>query len=155
MNVVRITQFKKEHSEATVKFILGILEGEFGITGVERPDLYRIPEVYQKGKSNFWLAIENGEVVGTAALADYGEGRGYLKRMYVGKEFRGTGLAKNLLDTALAFARKNGFQEIFLGTVPEMAVANKFYQKNGFKRINELPTALPECGDAIFYCLTL
>ncbi|MCX6770066.1 MAG: GNAT family N-acetyltransferase, partial [Candidatus Micrarchaeota archaeon] len=66
--MVRITQFKNEHSKATAKFILSILEGEFGIVGVERPDLYRIQEVYQKNKSNFWVAMDNEEVIGTAAL---------------------------------------------------------------------------------------
>jgi len=153
--MARIIQFKREYSEATVKFILDILEGEFGITGEERPDLYKIPEIYQKKKSNFWLAMENNEIVGTAALADYGKNQGYLKRMYVGKEFRGTGLAKKLLDTVLAFAREKGFEEIYLGTVPEMAAANKFYQRNGFKRVSKIPAALPECGDAIFYVLKI
>src|SRR3989344_6351470 len=123
--MVRIIQFSEKYSEATANFILGILEGEFGITGVKRPDLHRIPEVYQKGKSNFWLALDNNEIVGTAALVDYGKNQGYLKRMYVGKKFRGTGLAKKLLETALVFARKNGFREIFLGTVQDMAAANK------------------------------
>lgn len=153
--MIRIIRFQSKHSEATSKFILDILEGEFGIVGEERPDLYRIPEVYQKRKSNFWLAMDGGEVVGTVALVDYGKSRGYLKRMYVGKKFRGTLLAKRLLETVLAFARMNAIREIYAGTVPEMAAANKFYQKHGFKKIEELPPDFPEFGDTIFYSLTL
>ena len=153
--MTRITEFKNENAEATAKFILGILEGEFGITGVARPDLYRIQEVYQKNKSNFWVAMDNGEVVGTAALVDYGKNRAYLKRMYVSKKLRGTGLAKELLETALAFARENEYVDVYVGTVPEMAAANKFYQKHGFRKIKALPPDFPEFGDTLFYSLVL
>ncbi|MCX6769133.1 MAG: GNAT family N-acetyltransferase, partial [Candidatus Micrarchaeota archaeon] len=81
--------------------------------------------------------------------------RAYLKRMYVDKKFRGTGLAKELLETALAFARKNNYSEVYLGTVPEMAAANMFYQKHGFKKIKALPSDFPEFGDTLFYALAL
>jgi GNAT superfamily N-acetyltransferase len=151
INMPRIVRFEGRYAGATAKFVLDILEGEFGITGVERPDLSKISDVYQKGKSDFWIALEGNDVVGTIALADYGNGRGYLKRMYIGRQFRGTGLASALLETLLEFAKKNGYKEIYAGTVEKMVAANKFYQKHGFGRITAVPEDLPECGDTLFY----
>jgi ribosomal protein S18 acetylase RimI-like enzyme len=153
--MARIIRYGNEYKSSTRKFILGILCGEFGWGDTKRPDLDDIRGFYQEGKGEFWIALAGGEVIGTIAIKDYGEGRAYLKRMYVEKGHRGTGLAKKLLDTALNYSRERGLREVFLGTVPEMAAANKFYSKNGFERISELPGDLPEFGDTVFYRIRL
>lgn len=153
--MVEIIQYGDEYKASTKGFILGILTGEFGLGDIKRPDLDDISDFYQRGKDEFWIAVEEGAVVGTVAIKDYGAGRGYLKRMYVDKGYRGEGLAKKLLDTALEYARKAGFGEIFVGTVPEMAAANKFYSKSGFERISKLPGDLPGFGDTVFYRIKL
>lgn len=148
---VKIIEYNDEYKSSTKEFILGILDGEFGLGSTKRPDLDDIRGFYQKNKGNFWIALEGGEVVGSVAIKDYGKGRAYLKRMYVSREQRGTGLAKKLLDTALEHARGAGFREVFLGTGPEMVAANRFYSKSGFKRISKLPEGLPGFGDTVFY----
>jgi ribosomal protein S18 acetylase RimI-like enzyme len=75
--------------------------------------------------------------------------------MYVDDKYRGKGLAKKLLDTALTYAKTAGLKEIFLGTVEEMIAANKFYQKNGFKKIKKLPEDFPSFDDTIYYKLDI
>lgn len=153
--MVEIIRYEKGYELATKKLILGILAKEFGLGDEELEDLDDLQGFYQRGRGGFWIAVENGEIVGSVAIKDYGAGRGYLKRLYVATGYRGTGLAKKLLDTALHYAKEAGFREIFLGTVPEMAAANRFYSKNGFERISKLPGDLPEFGDTIFYRMVL
>jgi N-acetylglutamate synthase-like GNAT family acetyltransferase len=152
---MRIIPYSDKYKKETIELILNILEGEFGSYDITRPDLYKISETYQKGKSNFWIAIEKEKVVGTIALSNYGNNRGYLKRMYVCKDFRGTGLANKLFSILINFAKGNAYQELFLGTVENMLAANKFYQKIGFKRITSLPKDIPSFGDTIFYKISL
>lgn len=153
--MARIVEFSPQFSSRVKSFVLGILEGEFGLKGTRRPDLDDIAGTYQKNKGNFWVALEGARVVGTIALLDCGERRGYLKRTYISSEYRGQGLAGELLDTFIRFAGKQGFSEIYCGTVEEMAAANKFYPKHGFKKINALPDDLPGFGDSVFYRLDL
>lgn len=153
--MIKIIQYNNKYKSSTKKFILKILNEEFGLGSIKRPDLDNISNFYQKNKSNFWIAIEDNKIIGSVAIKNYGKGRAYLKRMYVSTEHRGTGLAKKLLDTALAYAKETGFKEIFLGTVEDMIAANKFYSKNGFKKIRKLPDDLSDFGDTIFYKVTL
>ncbi|MBN2121509.1 GNAT family N-acetyltransferase [Candidatus Micrarchaeota archaeon] len=155
MRAVGIIRYEGQYALATREFVLSVLGGEFGWWDTNRPDLDDIGGFYLGEKSGFWIALEDGKVVGTIAIKDYGKGRAYLKRMYVAKEFRGTGLARRMLDTALSYARGKGFREVFLATVDEMAAAKKFYSKNGFGRISKLPEGLPDFGDNVFYRLAL
>lgn len=153
--MVEIREYADSFNVQTKTFILGILNEEFGLDNIERPDIDDIKGVYQKNGSNFWIAIENCKVVGSVALINYGNKRGYLKRMYVDKEYRGSGLAKRLLDNVLIYARTSSLKQIFLGTIEGMVAANRFYKKNGFERIEKLPADLPDFGDTIFYKLEL
>jgi N-acetylglutamate synthase-like GNAT family acetyltransferase len=150
-----IIPYSDKYNEETINLILNILEGEFGLHDIDRPDLYKISETYQGNRSNFWIAIENEKVIGTIALSNYGNNRGYLKRMYVHKDFRGKGVADELFSTVIKFARENNYKEIFLATIEDMVAANKFYVKKSFKRINSLPADIPVFGDTIFYKMTL
>jgi ribosomal protein S18 acetylase RimI-like enzyme len=152
---VKIIPYSDKYEKQTVKLILGILENEFNAFGFKRLDLLKISETYQTNKGNFWIAIENDKVVGTIGLIDYGNNRGYLKRMYVDKDFRRIGLASKLYATLVTFVRENNYKEIFLGTSEKMIAANKFYLKLGFKRIDSLPADIPNPGDTVFYKTTI
>ena len=154
MSGIEILTYEEKDKDRTIEFIVGILEGEFGFSR-ERPDLANIPNFYQAPNGNFWLAVENDVVVGTIALKDYEEGRGYLKRMYVKRELRGTGLADKLLSELVEHAKKNGFETIYLGTDVSMRRAQGFYSKKGFEKMDRLPDGLPDFGDTIFFKLDI
>ena len=153
---MEIISYTDEYKESTQKLITNIQEIEFGCHSKSgRPDLHKIPEIYQRGKSNFWIAVDNNIVVGTIALSDYGEDGGYLERFYVAKELRRQGLGSKLFSTLLEFAKNNGYKEIFLSTQEDRTAAKSFYIKNGFKRIEFLPKDFSHAGDEIFYKLEL
>lgn len=52
--------------------------------------------------------------------------------MYVKKEYRGCGIAQELLNTLEGFTEDNGFKYLVLGTYERMERAIGFYKKNLF-----------------------
>ena len=58
-----------------------------------------------------------------------------LKRMYVGEDYHGTGVAQLLLEEVEKFAfEKHNCLKVILSTGYEMTRACKFYEKQGYKR---------------------
>src|SRR5215212_950524 len=82
-----------------------------------------------------WVAVEDGTVVGSAALRDLGDGAVELKRMYLRPDQRGQGLGKQLLASALDWARANEMGVIRLDTSERMVAAQRLYEANGFERV--------------------
>ncbi|MGE5678674.1 MAG: GNAT family N-acetyltransferase, partial [Pseudomonadota bacterium] len=74
MGSIDIRVYTEEYKEDVINLILSIQQGEFGIpiTREDQPDLSNIPGFYQPGKGNFWIALWDGQVVGTIALIDIG-----------------------------------------------------------------------------------
>jgi N-acetylglutamate synthase-like GNAT family acetyltransferase len=158
MESMHIIAYSPEFEERVSDQILPIQREEFGIeiTAEDQPDLRTIPEVYQQGAGNFWLAVEDGRVLGTIALIDIGSSQLALRKMFVERDARGSsrGIARRLLDTALGWAERQGMQQIFLGTTPVLHGAHRFYEKNGFIELakTELPSAFPVMAiDSKFY----
>ena len=55
-----------------------------------------------------------------------------LKRIYILKEFHGMGIAQQLLDFMIAYAKKENYQAIWLGVWEYNLRAQRFYEKYGF-----------------------
>ena len=103
------------------------------------PFLGKFSEVYSKEGRKYWVAVdENGKVVGGTGLGEVegADGVCELQKMYCLPEARGTGIAQRLMETALEFAKKY-YKQCYLETLENMTAARKFYEKYGFKRINE------------------
>ncbi|KAM3100035.1 hypothetical protein ACKFKG_02240 [Phormidesmis sp. 146-35] len=64
---MQILTYQPQYQMQVVKLILQIQREEFGlpITLEDQPDLLDIPTVYQQGNGNFWIAVENDQVIGT------------------------------------------------------------------------------------------
>lgn len=143
--------------------ILAIQRDEYGIaiTADEQPDLVDIPAFYLSGLGDFWIARDaNGQVIGTIALKDIGAGNAALRKMFVAAGHRGSaaGVAQALLDTLLVAARDRGIQAIYLGTTARFLAAHRFYEKNGFARVEpgDLPPPFPRMAvDSRFYRIAL
>lgn len=69
------------------------------------------------------------------AVRDKGEQIAELKRMYVQPAQRGKGIAKNLLQQAIAFATNAGYKKIRLDTLATMMPAINLYKQFGFYEI--------------------
>ena len=83
---------------------------------------------------------EAGRGVGFVTLCEshalYAEGAfGIAQEFYVAPDFRSAGLGRQLLDAAVAHARRLGWKRLELCTppLPEFDRALGFYEKNGFE----------------------
>ena len=150
--------YNENDNHGVLNLIVGIQQLEFGvaITAEDQPDLSRIPDFYQTGNGNFWLAIADEQVVGTIALLDIGHQQVALRKMFVAEAFRGSdqGVAKVLLDQCHEWARKQGVTDIFLGTINVYQAAMRFYAKHGYEQLakENLPQSFPLIAvDNVFY----
>ena len=149
MKEISIQTYSSAYQQDVIDLILSIQQNEFGvaITLETQPDLKNIPSFYQKEAGNFWVAIIENKIVGTIALLDIGNNRGALRKMFVHKSYRGKEyrVGQGLLNTLLEWARQNNFKEILLGTTEKFIAAQRFYEKNGFEKIDKqlLPKEFP------------
>ncbi len=157
--MITIQTYQPEHRQGIIDLILSIQQIEFKvpITLEDQPDLLTIPEVYQQGRGNFWVATnEENRVIGTIALIEFPPHRAALRKMFVAAEYRGKtyGLAQSLMDIALEWCLKNELESIWLGTIPRLEAAVRFYEKNGFDRVeaDDLPLEFPRMAvDTLFF----
>ena len=95
------------------------------------------------------LARADGAPAGCAALkavrrpAMAGERACEMKRLWVGLEFRGLGLGRRLVEEAIAWAKQQQYDALYLDTVPAaFPEASRLYQALGFveiERYNDNP----------------
>ncbi|KHD37238.1 GNAT family acetyltransferase [Clostridium acetobutylicum] len=102
------------------------------------PDLGRFYEIYQDKKSKYWVVEEEGKIIAGCGIGPLNGAENVceLQKMYSYKEARGTGIAKDLLGLALDFGKKH-YDKCYLETFSNMTAANKFYVKNGFKKLEK------------------
>lgn len=96
-------------------------------------------------KNNVFGAFKNDELIGCAAFSCLHtlktKHRGILWGMYIKPEYRGEGVADNLLNTVILFAKSKVIQ-LHLTCVANNNHAVKFYQRNGFEICGTVPRAL-------------
>lgn len=127
----------------TVEQIIRACLIEFGAnhegTAWADPDLGRFSEIYVGEGNRYWVAEdEKGNVVGGVGIGrlEGAEGVCELQKMYCLPGARGTGIAQQLVDIALDYAR-GYFERCYLETLENMTAAQRFYEKNGFVRTYE------------------
>jgi len=157
-----ISPIHNEYCDQIIDIILSIQQQEFGlpITIEQQPDLKDIDANYHEGGGNFWGAFIDNELVGTIALINTGHNAGCIRKMFVKKEYRGKewGTAQKLLDVLLQYCHDKQITDLSLGTVTQLKAAHRFYERNGFTRIDitELPSYFPlMLTDNMFYHLHL
>lgn len=77
---------------------------------------------------HFWVALENGQVVGAIGLEMYGQ-YGLLRSMVVADASRGKGIAARLVGSLEDQAAKKGIDEIFLLT----ETAPDYFLRHGYR----------------------
>jgi N-acetylglutamate synthase-like GNAT family acetyltransferase len=106
------------------------------------PQSKTMKEVSLLPTHKYWVALHGDQVIGTAGLSTLADNNVELKRMFLGKIFRGQGIAKALLDTVVNSAIDSKASRIFLGTMTQFKAAQTFYEKSGFTKIPQ--TSLPK-----------
>jgi len=97
-------------------------------------------ELFQTPKSHYFVAVSEGKLVGGCGIfptEGLPEGCTELVKLYVLKEGRGTGIGKTLMELSCEQARKEGYTEIYLETLPELHIAVGLYEHLGFKYLDQ------------------
>lgn len=79
-----------------------------------------------------WLAMVDDQPVGCACLSLATAGIAEIKRVYVDESQRGSGIARQLMETLEAQARQLGEPTIYLETGIYQPAAIRLYEKMGF-----------------------
>jgi diamine N-acetyltransferase len=95
--------------------------------------------------ATFFIIYLNGHAVGYAKLREDSEAGCVknetaveLQRIYLVERVFGQGVGEILLKHCLEIARTRGFETLWLGVWEENRRAQRFYEKQGFRRVGEL-----------------
>ena len=106
-------------------------------------------ELFKAPGSVYYVAEKNGIILGgcgifpTEALP---EKTCELVKLYLDKTARGTGLGKALLLKAMDWAKNNGYEQVYLESMPELSKAVSIYEKVGFEKLNHALGNSGHCG---------
>ena len=101
--------------------------------------LYRMFENYDVPNAAYFVVEAEGEILGCAGVAQLENYNGKcceLQKMYFLEGARGKGLGSLMIVSCLSAARKFGFEQCYLETMPYMEAAQKLYLKSGFEYID-------------------
>lgn len=144
---MKIIKLKKKYEEQTRKFILDVIENDFGYS--YNPDWHwdidGLFEVYCSPQNCCFIVVENDEVIGTICGRSYDKNYDELKhlkynsnetfsiwRHYIKKDLRNQGIGKKLYSKLETFARRRGYNQIYLHTQRSIPASIQYWLKRGF-----------------------
>lgn len=150
---IQIRPIEQKDNIDIAKVIRGALE-EFGAnkpgTVYFDPTTDALFELFNNTPgSYYYIATIDNNVVGGAGIfptENLPEGTCELVKLYLHKDARGTGLGKQLLNTAMRWAKENGYTQVYLESMPELSKAVTIYENVGFKRIHQPLGNSGHCG---------
>ena len=159
---IQIRPIEQKDNLDIAKVIRGALE-EFGAnkpgTVYFDPTTDALFELFNNTPgSYYYIATIDNNVVGGAGIFptdNLPEGTCELVKLYLHKDARGTGLGKQLLNTAMQWAKENGYTQVYLESMPELSKAVTIYENVGFKRIHQPLGNSGHCGCDIWMVKTL
>ena len=95
-------------------------------------ELDGLPGDYAPPRGVLLVAAGGDRYAGMIALRPFDTRICEMKRLFIRPEARGLGLARRLIDALLAEARRLGYAEIRLDTLPMMGAAQALYEAMGF-----------------------
>jgi putative acetyltransferase len=98
-------------------------------------ELSGLPGDYTPPKGRLLLGVKDGRVAGCVAMRKVSGQTCEMKRLYVRPEFRGQGIGRRFALAIIGEARKSGYKQMRLDTVPSMKEATFLYRSLGFKEI--------------------
>ena len=136
---MEIVHYKKEDRKSVAKFFREIFN-ELGFEERESDYMdepHKLFHLHDNGV--FLLAKIKGKIIGTGGIILLTPAEGLMKRFYIAKDRRGTGIAQKLLHELIKRAKLLGVNKIILDVARNNSRAIRFYEKSGFTRMNTTP----------------
>ncbi len=80
-----------------------------------------------------FVALHDGEVIGTCAVLPHGTDDVELAKLTVASEFRGQGVARRLVERCIAYAREQKARRVMLVSNSQLEAALRLYESLGFR----------------------
>lgn len=96
-------------------------------------------ELFQIEKSSYWVAEENGKMLGGCGIFPTNglpNGCAELVKFYLTADSRGEGIGKLLMQVSVNTAKSMGYKQLYLESFPELSDAVSIYKKQDYKFIN-------------------
>jgi putative acetyltransferase len=106
-------------------------------------------ELFRTPGSCYYVAIQDNQVVGGCGIFptdNLPKGTCELVKLYLAKDARGSGLGKQLMERAIGWAKENGYNQIYLESMPELSKAISIYERVGFKSLDKPLGNSGHCG---------
>jgi putative acetyltransferase len=97
-------------------------------------------ELFQTEKSSYWVAEENGILLGGCGIfptEELPKDCVELVKFYLAEDSRGTGIGKLLMQVSINTAKGHGYKQLYLESFPELQRAVGMYSSLGFNLLNE------------------
>ena len=138
---IREIQEKDNHTiEQIIKRSLESFDLHIPGTAYFDPQLGELAQFYkQQPNAKYWVLVnEKDTAVGGVGIAPFGRDPHIceLQKLYIAPEAQGLGLSRELMNTALEFAKKH-YTYCYLETVKKLEVANLLYTKVGFRKLEK------------------
>jgi putative acetyltransferase len=133
--MTEIIPYTSEHAAVFKTLNLEWLD-KYGLT--ESHDLLYLDNpqtmILDKG-GEIYLAEDGNEIVGTAAIANEGDGVFELIKMSVTAAWQGRGISKMLIERCIERAKAIGAKKLMLFSSSKLTTAVALYEKYGFKHL--------------------
>jgi putative acetyltransferase len=132
----QIRPWQPSDRQAAADIIYAVLQ-EYGLgwepEGADR-DVLEVEACYLETGGEFWVAMQNDQVVGTAAYYPIarGERAVEIRKMYLAQAVRGRGLGKFLLQELERTIATRGYCQIWIETASVLVEAVQLYEKNAY-----------------------
>ncbi len=143
MDIREIKEKDDKQIENIIKNSLESVQLDLPGTAYFDPYLGQLSKYYQDQlNAKYWVAVnQQDEAIGGVGIGPFGGQQevGELQKLYLAPEAQGKGRAKQLMKTALEFAKEH-YTCCYLETFDALYAANQLYLKFGFKQLqNPLP----------------
>jgi len=103
------------------------------------PSTDALSELFNTPKSAYFIAEVEDKIMGGGGIyptEDLPSNTCELVKMYLLPEARGMGIGRRLMEKCLETAKLNGFEQVYLETLPELKLAVNVYEKFGFEYLS-------------------
>jgi GNAT superfamily N-acetyltransferase len=135
-----LRRFAEKDSAGVRDLILSILSKEypFDRSAYSDSDLNRISDTYGGPADTFFVAEDDGRIVGTVGVKKETDEDALMRRLFVDVKSRRRGYGSMLADKAIEFCRSKGYRRMIFRCTGRMQDAMKLCLKKGFRETERL-----------------
>ena len=96
---------------------------------------------FDPARDGLWLVVDHGAILGSIVIdGSSGPRTGHLRWLILDESLRGTGIGRQMVETAMAFCRRRSLESVYLTTFSKLMAAARLYRDAGFRLVSERDT---------------